>query len=245
MNIRSLVAAASIGVVFLLGAGIAAQAAEVSVLSSYAMRSVMTEVGPKFEHATGHNLAITFDTPKKIAKRIQDGETADVAIMAGSGFAGFQVVPGTVTPVARGLIGVAVPKGAPKPDISSPETVKRALLAAKSVAYSRDGLPGKHIVELFERWGIADEMKRKSVLGSHVGGLDAEVFVHVLSSMILYKNVDIIGPLPDELQANMLTSAAIIAGAKDMSAAKALIDFLRTPEAAAVIKAKGMTPAAP
>lgn len=243
MNIRSLVAVANSGLVFLLGAGIAAQAAEVRVLGSYSMRSIMNEVAPKFEHATGHRLAIKFDTPKKIAASIQDGEAPDVVIMAASVIAGLQVVPGSVTPVARGLIGVAVPKGAPKPDIASPDAVKRMLLTAKSVAISRDGLPGKHLVKLFERWGIADEMKPKTVTGRHVGGLDAQLFVHSMSSMVLYKNVDIIGSLPDELQPNTIQSAAIIAGATDVDAAKALIDFLLTPEAAAVITAKGMVPA--
>lgn len=242
MNIRSLVIAAHTGIVVLLGATMAAQAAEVKVLTSYSMRSVMNEVGPLFERASGHRLAMKFDTPAKITQRLQDGETADVAIMVAPAFSKVQVVPGSLTPVARGLIGVAVPQGAPRPDISSPEAIKRALLAAKSIAITREGAPGIHLVKLFDSWGIADELKPKTVTGDHVGGLDAQLFVHAMSSMALWKKVDIVGPLPDALQPDTAQAAAIMAGATDVKAGKALIDFLRTPEAAAVIRSKGMGP---
>ncbi|MBI3917614.1 MAG: substrate-binding domain-containing protein [Betaproteobacteria bacterium] len=250
MNIRSLVTAANIGVVFLLGAGIAAHAAEISVLSSYGMRAVMFDVQPKFEQMTGHKVTFKFANSRGIEKRIQDRETADVVITGGVDFANGQVLPGSVTPVARTLIGMAVRKDAPTPDISSPDAVKRALLAAKSISHD-DGPASIHFVKVLGRWGIADEMKRKTIMGGppprRVGDLvaagEAEMGVHVLSLLVGIPGIEIVGPLPHEIQSGDVTLAAIVAGAKDVEAAKALIDFLRTPEAAAVIRAKGMVPA--
>ena len=254
MNIRSLVAAANVGVVFLLGAGIAAQAAEVRVLSSYGMRDVLVGIHAKFEAATGHTVAVNFANPRLIEKRIQDRETVDVVIGGDIDFAKGQFVPGSVTPIARGVLGVAVRKGAPKPDISSPDAVKRALIAAKSISYNHDGAPFIHFVQVLERWGIADEMKQKTILGKtpprRVGDLvangEAEIGVHPISLLMSVPGIDLIGPLPNDLQlAGDGHSAAIMAGAKDMGAARALVDFLHSPEAVAVIKAKGLAPAAP
>lgn len=253
MNMRTLVAAANIGVVFLLGVGIAAQAAEIRVLSSYAMREVMIDIKPKFEHATGHKLAIKFEFARAIDERLQDRETSDVVIADSASVAKGQVVPGSAIPVARGFLGVAVRKGAPTPDISTPDAVKRALLAAKSISYNFDGPNFIHFTNVLKRWGITDEMKRKTILGTppprRVGDLvangEAEIGLHAISLLIGIPGIDIIGPLPDDLQAGRDGQwAAIMAGAKDVAAAKALIDFLRTPEAEAVIKAKAMVPAA-
>ena len=253
MNMRLLVAAANIGVVFLLGSGIAAQAAEVRVLSSYAMREVMIDVMPKFAHATGHKFAIKIERPRLMEELIHDGETADVVIASGDLVAKGKIVPGSAIPVARGFLGVAVRKGAPSPDISTPDAVKRALLAAKSISYNFDGASFVHLTKVLERWGITDEMKRKTILGAtpprRVGTLvangEAEIGLHAIALLIGIPGIDIIGSLPDDLQTDSVGEwAAIMAGAKDVAAAKALIDFLRTPATVAVIKAKGMAPAA-
>jgi len=254
MNIRSLVAAANIGVVFLLGAGTAAQAAEVRVLSAYGMRAVMIAVSPKFEKATGHTLALRFANPRKIEQGVQDRDIADVVIAGNVDATNGQILPGSVTPVARGLLGMAVHKGAPKPDISSADAVKRALLAAKSISYNRAGGPFVHFSEVFERWGIADQLERKTTFGTtpprRVGDLvangEAEIGLHSIGLLMNISGIEIVGPLPEDLQpAGNVNSAAIMSGATDMAAAKALIDFLRTPEAAKVIMAHGMKPANP
>lgn len=249
MNMHTLVAAANIGVLFLLGAGIAAEAAEVRLLSNNSMRVVMKEVGPKFEHATGHKLVVEFTVPREIEKRIRDGKTFDVVIGPEINFPKSQVVPGSVTPVARSVLAMAVRKGASKPDISSPDAVKRTLLAAKSITYSKNSNPGIHIAKLLERWGIADQLKPKLIFDGNVRNLvekgEAEIGVHILSALIDSPGIEVVGALPDDLQESDGTFAAIMASATDMSAAKALIDFLRTPEAVAVIKAKGLAPAAP
>src|SRR5688572_20251985 len=133
-----LFSAANAALVFAVLAGVAAEAAEVRVLAGYGVRDVVQGIGPAFEAATGHKLAIKLETPRAIEKGIHDREAGDVVIAAGVDFAKGQVVPGSVTPVARGVLGAAVRKDAPKPDISSPDAVKRALLAAKSIAYSAD-----------------------------------------------------------------------------------------------------------
>lgn len=251
MNIRSGVAAAHIALVFLLGAGIAAEAAEVRVLASYGARDVIQEIAPRFEAATGHNLAIRLQTPRVIQKTIQDGAAADVVIAAGVDLAEGQMLPASVTPVARGILGVAVRKDAPKPDISSVDAVKRALLGAKSIAYS-GGPAAVNFVKTFNSWNT-EESQRKIIIGGPPPGRvedlvasgEAEIGVHVLSILLAFPGIQTIGALPEELQSATVTSAAIMSGAKDTSAAKALIDFLRTPEAVAVIKAKGMAPAMP
>ena len=246
MNIRPLVAAVNIGVVFLLGAGIAAQAAEVRVLGGYSAKEFVEEIGPKFEHATGHKLATQFIFASQIQKHIQGGESADVVIGPKNVFAKLQVVSGSLTPLATQALGMAVREDLPKPDISSPDAVKRALLAAKSIRYTCAGIPLVHIQKMFERWGIADEMKRKTSVCPHRSEPDIEIYVHVMSELNAKTGYKIIGTLPDDLQQKppVVTSAAIMAGAKDMVAAKALIDFLRTPEAVSVMKAKGYTPLA-
>ena len=259
MKIRLLVAAANIGFMFLLVGGIAAEAAEIKVLSHRGIRPVMEDLGPKFERASGHKLAITFGPAGGVVKLVQGGETADVVITSRQEIDGFvkdgKAVADNVAVVALSGIGVAVRKGAPKPDISSPEALKRTLLAAKSITYSNPALGGAaaiHFEKVLDRLGIANEMKSKTVLsksGSDTGVVvangEAEIGVQVSQLLISVAGIEIVGPLPGDLQNTVVFSAVIMVGAKDAAASKALVDFLRTPEAATVIKAKGMEPATP
>ena len=259
MKIRSLVAA--IGFMFLLVLGLKAEAAELKVLSAIGMQLAMEDLGPKFERATGHKLAITFATLGATVKRVQDGEIADVVIIPQQGIDGLvkdgKAVAGNVTVLARAGIVVAVRKGAPKPDISSPDALKRTLLAAESISYvdpASGGASGIHFTKVLDRLGIANEMKSKTVfpnpktpaeVGVLVANGEAEIGVHIIVELISVAGIDLVGPLPGDLQNTIVFSAAIMSGAKDATAAKALVNFLRTPEAVAVIKAKGMEPANP
>jgi len=261
MKIRSIAAAASIGLMFLLVLGIKAEAAELKVLSAFGMQSVMEDLGPKFERATGHKLAISFATGGATVKRAQDGESADVVIALRQGIDSLvkngKAAADNVTVVAHSGIVVAVRKGAPKPDISSPDALKRMLLAAKSISYvdpASGGASGIHFAKVLDRLGIANEMKSKTVfpnpktpgeVGVLVANGEAEIGVHVIQELIPVAGIDLVGPLPGDLQNTIVFSAAIITGAKDPAAAKALVDFLRTPDSAKVIKAKGMDPATP
>jgi molybdate transport system substrate-binding protein len=257
MKIRALVAAANIGFMFLLVLGIKAEAAELTVLSAFGMQSVLDDLGPKFERATGHTLAISFATGGATVKRAQDGETADVVIALRQGIDGLvkdgKAIADNVTVLARSGIVVVVRKGAPKPDISSPDALKRTLLAAKSISYV-DPASGIHFAKVLDRLGIANEMQSKTVfpnpktpaeVGVLVANGEAEIGVHVIQEVMSVAGIEIVGPLPGDLQNTIVFAAAIMASAKDAEASKALVNFLRTPEAAAVIKAKGMEPATP
>jgi len=159
--------------------------------------------------------------------------------------------------LARAGIVVAVRKGAPKPDISSPDALKRTLLAAKSIAYvdpASGGASGIHFAKVLDRLGIANEMQSKTVfpnpktpaeVGVVVANGEAEIGVHLIQELMSVAGIDVVGPLPGDLQETIVFSAAIMSGARNSDAARALVDFLRAPEAAPVIKAMGMEPATP
>ena len=193
----------------------------------------------------------------EVEKLIQDGESPDVVIIPQQGTNSLvkdgKAAAGNVTVTARSKIGVAVRNGALKPDISSPEALKRALLAAKSITYSNPaagGASGNHFIEVLERLGIVNEMKPKTILaepGDETGVLvangKAEIGVHQFQVLASVAGVEIVGPLPGDLQDNIVFAAAIMTGVKNAAIAKELVEFLRTPEATEVIKAKGMEPA--
>lgn len=259
MKKRSFVAAANIGFMFLLAISVTAEAVEIKVLSSNAMQEVMDDLGPKFERATGHKLAIVFGTSGAVVNRFQGGEVADVVITSRQGIDSFvkdgRAAAGSVAVVARSGVGVAVRKGAPKPDISTAEALRRTLLAAKSITYSNPaggGASGTHFAKVLDTLGIANEMKSKTVfppksgpVGVLVANGEAEIAVQQLQELISVAGIDVIGPLPGDLQLINVVSAAITTVGKNTAASKALVDFLRTPEAVKVIKEKGMEPATP
>jgi len=259
MKTRSFVAASSIGLIFLLLGGKAAESAEVKVLCANGMQTVMEDVAPKFERATGHKLVIAFATGGATVKRARDGEPADVVIAPQRGIDGLvkdgKVAAGAVTAVASTGISVAIRKGAPKPDISSPEALKRTLLAAKSITYlnpADGGASGIHFAKVLDRLGIANDMKSKTVLAPKVGAVGAlvangEAELGVIQYQLLFSvpGIEIVGPLPGDLQDTTVFSGAIMGDARSGEASRALINFLRSPEAAAVIKANGMEPGAP
>ena len=261
MKTRSLVAAASIGFMFLLMLGIKAEAAELKVVSAIGMQSVMEDLGPKFERATGHKLAISFATAGAAVKRAQGGEATDVVIATRQGIEGLvtngKAAADNVTVLASAGISVAVRKGTPKPDIASPDALKRTLLTAKSISYvnpSTGGASGIHFAKVLDRLGIANEMKSKTVfpnpktpggVGVLVASGEAEIGVHISVELVSVAGIDIVGPLPGDLQNTVVFAAAVMASAKDAGVSKALLDFLRTPESVAVIKEKGMEAAYP
>lgn len=262
MKIRSVVAAAIIGLMFLLVRGTAVQAAEVKVLITNQMKTVMEDLRSKFEGATGHKLALTFDGVGAVVKRVQGGETADVIILPQEGIERLvkdgKAAASNVTVVARSRgLAVVVRKGTPKPDISSPDALKRALLDAKSITYRTQaggGASSNNFERVLDRLGIANEVKQKSVVypggaGAGVGRLvaegGAEIGVHFYHEFLPVAGIEIVGPLPGDLQETSVLSAAIMNAARNTEASKALVDFLRTPDASAVIKAKGLEPATP
>ena len=257
-------APAASGALVPASAHVSAHGAEVKVLSAVGMRQVMLDLGAKFERATGHTLAITFDSTGLIAKRIASGETVDVVMINQSAIETLgkngKVITSSVAHVARAVAAVGVRKGC-KPDIASPEAFKDLLLSARSVARPSPavgGSSGDHIVKVLERLGIADEVNSKSVIvntGHPVQGAEspgdavakgkAEIALHQLQELMAVPGIDIAGLFPGELQGNFAFSAAIGTNAKETEAGKALIEFLRTPDAMSVIRAKGMEPISP
>jgi molybdate transport system substrate-binding protein len=260
MKTRSLVAAANVGLVFLMVLAIKAEAAELKVLSAIGMQSVLEDLGPKFERVTGHKLSMTFATAGAAVARAEAGEATDVVIATQQGIDGLvkngKAAADYVTLASAG-ISVAVRKGAPKPDIASPDALKRTLLTAKSISYvnpSTGGASGIHFAKVLDRLGIANEMKSKTVfpnpqtpggVGFLVASGDAEIGVHISVELISVAGIDIVGPLPGDLQNTVIFAAALMASAKDAGASKVLLDFLRTPESVAVIREKGMEAASP
>ena len=232
---------------------------DVTVLATTAMKTSFDELAPQFERASGHRLTLTFGPSLQLEKRLGEGEGADVAIVSAAGVndlvARGRIVPGSVTAIAGSALGVAVPRGAPKPDLSSADAFKRALLAAKSVAVSKPvggGQSGVHMAKVFERLGIAEQMAAKAKYGqggpAGLVGLiiergEADIGVQQIAELLAVPGIAFAGPLPAELQSVTPFVAAIPAAAQNADAGRKLIAFLTTPEAKRVIKAKGLEPA--
>jgi molybdate transport system substrate-binding protein len=242
------VVAASVG-----GSGDAASAADIKLLTAGAMRAVVVALLPEFENRTGNKVTFDNATAGSLAKRIGEGEAFDVALITPAVIdqlvSNGKIVAGSRIDVAKVGMGVAVKEGAAAPDISTVDAFKRMLVAAKSVAYidpSSGGSSGIYFDKLLDRLGIGDQVRPKARLkrGGYVAELvasgEAEVGVHQISEIVPIKGVVLVGPLPAEIQHATVYSAGVGAGARDGSAARALIEFLAGPASDAILKAKGM-----
>jgi molybdate transport system substrate-binding protein len=243
------------GLIFSLALAHGAAAAEVRVLTAGAMKKVILGVAPDFERATGHKVVLDNDTAGALARRIEGGEAVDLAVISAPVIDGLigkgKLAPGR-TDLATVGIGVVVKEGAPLPDISSADAFKRLLLAAKSIAQvdpASGGSSGIYLAGLYERLGIADEIKPKLVLvhGGSSAALvakgEAEIAIQQISEIIAVSGVRFAGPLPKEIQNVTTYSAAIGADAKEPDAARALIALLRGSQAASALRLRGMEPA--
>jgi molybdate transport system substrate-binding protein len=235
-----------------LGVPVMAQAAELKVIAGGSMTAPLNQLSPEFEKATGHKLSIHFDSTPNIIARVNSGTPFDAVVVPIDVFKDAAVkarlAPGPTVDIARVGYGVAVRAGAAKSDISTPDAFKKAMLAAASVAYLPASAAGAHITKVFERLGIAEEMKAKTkVQGSPaqipqaVAKGEAEIGVF-LANVLTAPGVELVGPFPGDLQQELVFTSAVAADTKEADAARALIDYLRTPAATAVIKAAGMTP---
>lgn len=233
-----------------------ARAAQIQVLASGAFRAAYLALVPGFEKATGHKVITTSggsmgSAPTTIPNRMRRGEVYDLVIMASEGLdelarEGY-IVDDSRTGLARSTIGVAVRTGAPRPGIATPNDVRRMLLNAKSVAFSSSA-SGVYLTGLFDRMGIGAEMKARSkqVSGEPVAAVvargEAEIGFQQISEILPVKGVDLVGPLPDEIQEVTIFAAGIAANATQSAAALALIRFLAAPANADVIRRSGMSP---
>jgi molybdate transport system substrate-binding protein len=236
-------------------AAAAAEPVEITVLTSVALTSALDELAPQFERATGNKLKIGYSLIADIKKRVIAGETADVIMLSRPAMDDLakqdKFAPGSVADVAGTPVAVAVRAGAPKPDISSPDALKRALLAAKSIVYAdpaKGGASGVYFVRVIDQLGIAEQLKAKTILvpGAQTGDVlargEAEIGVAQASEIVPVSGAQLVGPLPGELGSVTQFTAGIGAGTKQADAAKSLIVFLKGPTAAPVLKAKGFQP---
>jgi molybdate transport system substrate-binding protein len=237
---------------FLVSAG-PITAAEIKVLSSNGLRDVLHELVPQFERSTGHKVSLKVDSSTRVKRAIEGGAEFDVAV-AGPDHIGAlskagKIAEGTETKIARTGIGMAVRKGAPKPDISTTEAFKRALLQAQSIMHNKEGISGTYMAGLFQRLGLADQLKDKIKLKLVSGPVaediaqgDAEMGFQLISEILPVKGAEFVGPLPAELQTYVVLTAGIAANAKEAEPARELIRFLKQPTSAEVMKAGGLEP---
>jgi len=228
------------------------QAAELKVIAGGSMTASLNTLAAPFEKASGHKLSIHFDSTPNIIARVNSGTPFDVVVVPVDVFkdaaAKARFVPGPTVDIARVGYGVIVRAGAPKPDISTPDAFKKALLAAPSIAFLPASAAGAYVTKVFERLGIAEEMKAKTKvqaapaqIAPAVAKGEAELGVF-LTNVLVAPGVELVGPFPGELQQELVFTSAVAVDAKEADAAKALIDYLRTQEATAIIRAASMTP---
>jgi molybdate transport system substrate-binding protein len=228
--------------------------ARIQVMQAAAFKEAYLELAPRFERETGHEVSSLWVPTAQIMGRLQSpdaaADAADLVIMSAAGLDAL-IAAGLVharTDLARSGIGVAVRAGASRPDISSGEALARAMLAAESIVYST-GPSGVYLAALFERMGIAGEIahKVKRVQGEPAGEVvargEAQIGFQQMSELLPVAGIDLVGPLPDDVQEITTFSAGVLVAAKEPEAARALIDFFTAPHAAPVIRAKGMQPA--
>jgi molybdate transport system substrate-binding protein len=231
---------------------VGAQAADLKVMAGGSMTASLQALGPQFEKATGHKLTMHFAATPDLIKEATSGTPFDlgvvpVDVMKDAGARG-HFAPGPTIDIARVGYGVAVRAGAPKPDVTTPDALKQTLLKAQSITFIPESAAGAYVLRVFDRLGIGEAMKAKTKPQTATGAIpqavakgDAELGVF-LTNVLVAPGVELAGPFPAELQNDLVFTAAVAADSKEAAAAKAFIDYLRTPEAAAVIKAKGLTP---
>jgi len=239
-------------IVLLLTACAATHAADIQVLSTNGLKHALEKLAPEFEAATKHKLALQFAPAADMKGRIEKGEAFDLTFLTSAAIDDLikqgKLAAATRTEIAKAGAGVAIRKGAPRPDIATAETFKRAMLGARSITYVATGATGATMRKAFEQLGIADEMKAKTKLVSGISAAaavakgDAEFGFSVISEILGVEGVELAGPLPPEVQVYLVFPAAVSVHARSPEAAESFIKFLTTPAAVAVIRAQGMEP---
>jgi molybdate transport system substrate-binding protein len=257
--VRALASEATMRAVIALAAVVvtagAVRSAEINVMLTDALGTSFNELAPKFARTNGHTIHEMHGPSGGLVRRLNAGEPADVIFINDGGIDDLikqgKLQPGR-TNLTRTGIGIAVRRGAPKPDVSTPEALKRALLDARSIGYTNPaggGLTAAPIMAMIERLGITAQMAPKTRLAAGgptgrvstlVANGEAEIGMQMVSELLSNPELEVIGMLPPELQLITVYSAGITANAKEPDAARALVRFLATPEAAAVYKARGL-----
>ena len=231
-----------------------AQSTPVRIFVSNGVRAVVEELQGQCERAIGHPLVLEYSAAAVLKKKIDDGEAFDAALLT-TEVTDQLIKEGKVTSasradLARAGVGIGIRAGAPKPDIGTPDTLKRALLNAKSITYAKDGAARVLIERIYDRLGIADEVQPKVLLQAVPGTPqkavakgEAEMVMTLVSEILPAPGIQLVGPVPKELQSYVSFRGGISAKTKDAEAAQAVVKFFSGPQAAAIYKAKGLEPA--
>jgi len=241
------------GLFSLFARGTSAQTPDLHVMISDGMKTVVEELTPQIEHSTGRKLAAQFNSSKNLRDKIQAGEPFDAAILTSDVLDDLikqgKIAAGTRAEISRTGLGMGVRAGAPKPDISTPDTLKRTLLAAKSISFNPTGASAAHTYDMFARLGITEAVKPKLILDAEAGrpqmnvaGGKAELVISLIPEIQFFPGVDLVGPIPPDFQSYINFAAGIATNGHDHVAAKALIQFITGPAVVPVLKAKGMEP---
>jgi molybdate transport system substrate-binding protein len=240
------------GVALMISLATPASAADLKIFGSRVTKMVVGDLGPGFEQATGNKLTVVTDVAAVMKRRIEQGEPFDLAVLVD-----FQadelirkglLVPGSRADVMRAGIGVAVKRGAPKPDISTVAAFKQTLLNAKSITYLKEGASTRHLVKVLAQLGIADALEQKTVkpatesVSEMVAAGDVEIGIIVIPNILSVPGAELVGPLPEEIQSYITFTAAVSAQAANQSAARQVIRLFQSPAGVRSIRAKGMEP---
>jgi molybdate transport system substrate-binding protein len=250
--LKSSITASMLGLAMALSPMAGTQAAELKVMAGGSMTVSLNELGPQFERVSGHKVAIHFAATPDLIKEATSGAPFDLGVVPvdvmKDAAARAHFAPSPTIDIARIGYGVAFRAGAPKPDVSTPDALKQTLLKAQSITFIPASAAGAYVLKVFDRLGIADAMKAKTKPQTVTGAIaqavakgDAELGVF-LTNVLIAPGVELAGPFPGDLQNELVFTAAVATDSKEAEAAKAFINFLKTPEAAAVMKAKGVTP---
>jgi molybdate transport system substrate-binding protein len=246
------------GLAFMLGQLLAmapmagARASDLHVAAGGGLSTVLGELGPAFERASGHKVSISFAATPDLIKQLSGGAPFDLAVVPSDVMidtaARARFATGPMATVARVGFGVAVRAGTPKPNVGSAAALKKTLLAAKSIATLPASAAGAYVLKVFERLGIAEEMKARIKVQASPGQIpqavakgEADLGVFLIN-VLQAPGVEFAGPFPGDLQQDLVYVGAITTDAKAGAAAQAFLDFLKSPSAIAVMKAKGVTP---
>lgn len=248
---KYLIATVVLGCFFLFSQGVAAQTSEVRVLASNGIKAVVEDLLPQAQQKIGNAISVQYRPTAALKQEIDAGEAFDVVIVTAESIAQLtkegKTVGGDGTPISRVGVGIGIRKGAARPDISSPEALKRALLGAKAIAYGPVGASFPYITRMLDTLGIADAMKPKTLFFDTSDGTNgavadgkADFGITLVSEILPVKGIELLGPFPDQFQGYVRFSAAVSTNAKNPEPANALIEFLAGPDASASIKARGM-----
>lgn len=231
--------------------GTAAQTSEVRVLASNGIKAVVEDLLPQAQRTIGLTISVQYRPTAALKQEIDAGEPFDVVIVTAESIAQLskegKTSGGEGTPISRVGVGIGIRKGAPRPDISTPEALKRALLGVKAIAYGPSGASFPYITRMLDTLGIVDTMKARTLFFDTSDGTNgavadgkADFGITLVSEILPVKGIELLGPFPDEFQGYVRFSAAVSANTRNSAAASALIKFLAGPDAAASIKARGM-----